>query len=167
MKFKSQDSSPLIAVGEHLAIIDKVYLGEAEGNGRYNDKTEQLVVVFMAAKKLITRWFNLKGYEVDPDEKTIKDDSGRDIPNYLIDKQGNRIEDEKNTEACLRIIGQLGCDAGIASDEDFEPSDLEGLEVGISVIEDSSFGKARLKVAYTLPAERVSAASEKAEAFAD
>ena len=55
MKFKSQDSSPLISVGEHVATIDKVYLGEAEGNGRYNDKTEQLVVVFLAAGKQSTR----------------------------------------------------------------------------------------------------------------
>ena len=167
MKFKSQDRSPLIAVGEHKATIDKVYLGEAEGNGRYNDKTEQLVVVFMAAKKQITRWFNLKGYKTDPKKPTIEDDKGRDIPNYLVDKQGNRLEDEKNTEACLRIIGQLGHDAGIATDEDFEPSDLEGKEIGINIVEDASFGKARLKVAFTMPAERVSAASEKAEDFAE
>ena len=167
MKFKSQDSSPLISVGEHVATIDKVYLGEAEGDGRYNDKTEQLVVVFIALGKQITRWFNLKGYKTDPKKPTVQDDQGRDIPNYLKDKQGNRLEDESNTEACLRIIGQLGHDTGIAADEDFEPSDLEGKEIGINVVSDNSFGKDRLKVAFTMPAERVSAASEKAEAFAE
>lgn len=167
MKFLSQDSSPLIAVGEHVAKIDKVYLGEAEGNGRYNDKTEQLVVIFLAAGKQITRWFNLKGYKTDPKKPTIEDDQGRSIPNYLTDKAGNRLEDEANTEACQRIIGQLGHDAGISADEDFEASDLEGKEIGIKVDMDTSFGKDRLKVVYTMPAGRVSEVSEKAQAFAE
>lgn len=165
-KFTSQDSSPLITVGEHVAKIDKVYLGEAKGNGLYKDLTEQLIVVFKVGKKQITRWFNLMGYQVDADEPTVKDDQDRDIPNYLT-KNSKRIEDKKNTEACLRIIGQLGHDAGIALDEDFEPSDLEGKEIGIKVVEDNSFGKPQLKVAFTLPAERVSATEEKAEAFAE
>lgn len=166
MKFTSQDSSPLINVGEHVALIDKVYLGEAKGNGLYKDLTEQLIVVFKVGKKQITRWFNLKGYQVDADEPTVKDDQERDIPNYLTDKNSKRIEDKKNTEACLRIIGQLGHDAGIALEEDFEPSDLEGKEIGIKIVEDNSFGKPQLKVAFTMLAERVSA-TEEAKAFAE
>lgn len=165
MKIISADSSPLIAAGEHLAKITKAFMVEAEGNGLYKDKTQQLAVVFESDGKQITRWFNLKGYQVDEKKPEIKDDEGRTIPNYLTDAKGSRIEDEANTAACLKILGQLAHDTGIAEGDEIDVSDLEGKEVGINVSRnDTGFGS-RLRVSYTLPADRVKAGAT-AEVFA-
>ena len=74
MKFKSKSNSALIEPGNHLAVIKQVYTDKAStGN-------EQLAVEFEADGKKITRWYNLKGFKVSADSPTIKDASGRTVP---------------------------------------------------------------------------------------
>jgi len=159
MKFTSKSNSALIEPGIHLATIDKVYTDTASTGA------EQLAVQFIADGKQITRWYNLSGYQIDADEPTTQDAQGRTVPNYKLGKNGKRLKDPAKTESCLSIIGQLGSDAGIPAEEDFEPSDLEGSEVGICVeSEDNGFGQ-RLNVRYTMPSERVSEDAEVDEVF--
>ena len=159
MKFKAKSNSALIEPGIHLATIDKVYTDTASTGA------EQLAVQFIADGKQITRWYNLSGYKIDADEPTTQDSQGRTVPNYSLGKNGQRLKDSAKTESCLSIIGQLGSDAGIPAGEDFEPSDLEGEQVGICVeSEDNGFGQ-RLNVRYTMPAERVADDAEADEVF--
>ena len=159
MKFTSKSNSALIEPGIHLATIDKVYTDTASTGA------EQLAVQFVADGKQITRWYNLSGYKIDSDEPTTQDAQGRTVPNYSLGKNGKRLKDPAKTESCLSIIGQLGSDAGIPAGEDFEPSDLEGEQVGICVeSEDTGFGQ-RLNVRYTMSAERVADDAEADEVF--
>ena len=154
MKFIAQSNSGLIESGTHLAIIAKVYSDKASTGA------DQLAVQFEASGKQITRWYNLQGFKVDPEQPTIVDDQGRTLPNYLTDKKGNRVVDTAKTESCLSIIGQLATDAGIAKGAEFEAHDLEGLEVGIEVEEEDNGYGPRLNVKYSMPASRVSDAVE-------
>ena len=160
MKFVIKSNSALIEPGIHLATIDKVYTDTASTGA------EQLAVQFVADGKQITRWYNLSGYKIDADEPTTQDAQGRTVPNYKLGKNGKRLKDPAKTESCLSIIGQLGSDAGLGEPgEDFEPSDLEGEQVGICVeSEDNGFGQ-RLNVRYTMPAERVADDAEADEVF--
>jgi len=79
MKFTSQDSNPLIGEGEHQATIARAYMSDDSSTGE-----TQLAVLFKVGLKQITRWFNLKGFKVDPDEPKTTDAKGREIPNYLL-----------------------------------------------------------------------------------
>ncbi|HCO83619.1 MAG TPA: hypothetical protein DIT95_08815 [Arenibacter sp.] len=154
MKFISKSNSALIEPGDHLATIRKVYTDKASTGA------QQLAVEFVADGKQITRWYNLKGFKISTESPTIKDASGRTVPNYLTGKNGKRLEDPAKTESCLSIIGQLGANAGIPLGSDFEPADLEGEQVGICVeSEDNGFGP-RLNVRYTMPAEEVADSAE-------
>ena len=154
MKFTSKSNSALIEPGNHLATIKSVYTDKASTGA------QQLAVEFVADGKKITRWYNLKGFKISADAPTTKDASGRTIPNYLIGKDGKRLVDKTKTESCLSIIGQLGANAGVPLGNDFEPSDLEGEQVGICVEEeDNGFGP-RLNVRYTMPAEQVADSAE-------
>ena len=159
MKFVIKSNSALIEPGIHLATIDKVYTATASTGA------EQLAVQFVADGKQITRWYNLSGYKIDSDEPTTQDAQGRTVPNYSLGKNGKRLKDPAKPESCLSIIGQLGSDAGIPAGEDFEPSDLEGEQVGICVeSEDNGFGQGHY-VRYTLSAERGADDAEADEVF--
>ena len=165
MKFTSQDSNPLIGEGEHQATIARAYMSDDSSTGE-----TQLAVLFKVGLKQITRWFNLKGFKVDPDEPKTTDAKGREIPNYLLTKNGKRIEDKEKTKSCMRIVGQLGHDIGIEVGEEFDLEDLVGAEIGINVVKETSdfaSSGSRLRVSYTLPADKVKAPAEgeKAEVF--
>lgn len=161
MKLIAKASSGLIAIGLHLAKITKAYSVEVDGDGTYKDKTKQLAVVFEAGGKSITRWFNTKGYQIDPENPTrvVSSKSGKEvkIKNYLTDESGKRIEDTENTEACMNALGALAKHAGFEEGDKIDSSDLEGCEIGIFVINEASEFSAngRLRVSYTLDASEV------------
>ena len=154
MKFIAKSNSALIEPGQHIATIAKVYSDKASTGA------DQLAVQFVADGKQITRWYNLQGFKVDPDQPTALDSDGRTVPNYLTGSNGKRLKDKAKTDSCLSIIGQLATDAGIESGTEFDGKDLEGLEVGIEVeSEDNGYGP-RLNVRYSMPASRVSVSDE-------
>lgn len=157
MKITSKNNSKILGIGLHLVTIVAIALAKAKASDLYKDITEQLAMTFKDANGLtITRWFNLKGYQLDADQPSRKDDSGRDVPNYAVGEDGNRIEDPAKTESALGILARLGFDCGISEGSEFDTSDLEGLSVGIMVEFDSDFNSS--KVAYSVPAAQVGAA---------
>lgn len=156
LRFTPKDNSPVLGVGEHKCSIKQVFLATPKKSDLYTDKTEQIAVVFEDDnQRAITRWYNTKGFQLDADNPTHTDNQGRELPNYAVDSNGKRLEDPKKTEAAIRIIEQLGFDAGLR--EEFGLEDLEGKEIGIVVRRDDEFNVN--KVAYTIPASQVKEAS--------
>lgn len=161
MKVISKNNSKILGIGLHLVTIVAIALAKASASELYKDVTEQLAIAFKDANGLqITRWFNLKGYQLDADQPTRKDGEGRDVPNYAVGDDGNRIEDPVKTESALGILARLGYDCGIAEGEEFDTSDLEGKSCGIMVERDSAYNAN--KVAYSVPASQVDAPAEAA-----
>tara|TARA_R110000824_G_scaffold17138_1_gene70006 strand:+ start:1669 stop:2169 length:501 start_codon:yes stop_codon:yes gene_type:complete len=150
MKLPVKDNSPLIGSGKHLVDISKVYTATAKSG------ESQLAVVFKSDDdKQITRWYNLKGFKRNLESPTTVDESGRTIDNWLMDKKGNRVEDEEGTEKCLSYISSLLSHAGLGFDakgnkvSDADTDDLDGCRVGIFVNERSNSFGTRSEVKYT------------------
>lgn len=155
MKIIAQDNSPLLGAGEHAVTIKEVYSAESKPSELYSDVTKQLAVVFEdESGRSITRWYNLKGYELNAKAPTRTDDKGREVPNYKVGKDGARVENVANTEKALRIISQLAIHAGFAEGTELDPSELTGCQLNIMVQRDSVFGSN--KVAYTMPFSAIS-----------
>lgn len=129
MKIKVINSSPLLSAGIHQVSIDKVYTEQAKTG------SEQLAVIFKSEDgRKFTNWYNLQGFKRDPKEPTIVDENGYSRPNYLTDKQGNRVQDDEATNQCLSIIGKLMFHAGLDADTDQDPEkSLEGKSVTLAI----------------------------------
>lgn len=154
MKITSKNDSKILGIGEHLCKITQVMLEEARVNPLYKDITEQLAVIFEdAAGKIITRWYNLKGYELDANQPTREDEEGREVSNYAIGKDGKRKEDKDKTASALNILARLAFHCGFPEGEELDTADLEGKSVGIMIERDEAFGKK--KVSYSFPATEV------------
>jgi hypothetical protein len=159
MKIIAKDNSPLLGPGEHEVTIKQVFTDTAKPSDLYTDVTEQLAVLFEdASGKVITRWYNLKGYEVNAKAPTRKDSEGRDVPNYAIDKSGARLENVANTKKALAIISGLAIHAGFDEDHELDASDLVGKSCNIMVQRDAKFNSS--KVAYTMKPSKVAKDAE-------
>lgn len=115
MKFTAKRSTGhLLADGDHKVSITSVMETESKGG------TAQLEVTFKCADGTIKAWYSLEGFQKDADGQ------------YLVDEDGNRINDEDNTAKALEILGELGINAGLDGESDTD--DLLGRNVGIHVI---------------------------------
>lgn len=135
MKFTAKSNQKeLLPAGEHKTTIKTVYETLAKASDLYGDRTPQIEVSYETEKGFIRQWLNLEGYE--------KDDNG----NYKLNKKGNRVKSDENTEAAIAIFARLGLHAGIPEGSEFEPKDLIGMEVTIMVAPNE---QGKMRVAYT------------------
>ena len=154
MKIIAKDNSPLLEAGEHLVSVKEVFSATAKPSDLYTDQTEQLAVVFQdESGKSITRWYNLKGYELNAKNPKRTDDEGREVPNYKVGKDGARVENIANTKKAMSIIAQLAFHCGFDQGSEIDASELTGKSLGILVQRDSAFSSN--KVAYTMSADKV------------
>ena len=148
MKIIAEDNSKLLGEGEHAVTIKEVYTAQAKPSDLYTDVTEQLAVLFEDGNgKVITNWYNLKGFEVNPKAPTRKDSQGREIPNYAIDKSGARVESVANTKKALAILKALPIHCGMKEGAELDVAELTGKSCNIVVKHDPKFNSS--KVAYT------------------
>jgi len=159
MKIIAKDNSKLLGEGEHAVTIKEVFSATAKPSDLYTDVTEQLAVLFEdASGKVITRWYNLKGYEINAKAPTRKDNQGRDVPNYAIDKSGARVENVANTEKALGIIGGLAVHCGFEVGKELDVSAMTGKSCNIMVQRDPKFHSN--KVAYTMVSKAITEDAE-------
>lgn len=127
MKFTAKKrQGALIGPGLHVAAVVSVVETES---GR--TKTPQLEVTFKTADGLIRKlWLNLRGYKKNASGQFV-DAKGNpviieptDEGKILDAKIKKRIEDEDATQKCMEIVGQLGADLGLDTDEEFGPEDM-------------------------------------------
>ena len=137
LSFKSVNSGAILGVGNHNVTVAEVVTAYPK-SGAFADPTPQLKVLFKSNEdgKQFTEWYNTRGYVRFNELAKADLESGRfsSQEGYAIDKStGARIIDVKRTEQALSIIGKLGCDAGIALNTDFVPTDLIGKKLTIIV----------------------------------
>jgi hypothetical protein len=143
-KFVAKDDGfKLLGLGRHVVKILSVAEDSSKASDNYNDQTPQIVITFGNSKGTIRAWYNLMGYQ--------KDENGE----YIVDKDGNRVESDENTEAALSIFGRIAVHAGVPEGDEFDPMDLVDMELGINVVLNE---QGKYRVNYTMPAENVEAA---------
>lgn len=168
---KAQESA-LLSAGIHKAEIASIEPRQASESEEYKDKTPQLAVIFKKAGKMITRWYNLKGFlrfgDLSAnDQKSGKFDkaliagtqNSKDGPQYYAvnAKTGTRVESEDRTAAAMDMLGNLANCTGIPDGKKVSLQDLIGSEVGIKIIEENNAitGKPRATVSSVFQASRV------------
>lgn len=154
--------SALLQPGRHLCAIKTAADTLSKPNDMWKDRTPQVEVVFEDTNgKIITGWYNLKGYQKQDDFADGKAPKGFEFRSsegndeqYLVDlKTGNRVESLERTEQALKIFTNMANDAGIGAGEGFELSDLTGLPIGVQVRAKNQ----SVEIHYTMPAKRVEA----------
>ncbi len=155
---KSQGN--ILGEGNHEVTVKSVQYVDAPVSELWNDQTPQLAVKYENEEGSITSWLNRRGY-VPFDELSDKDKASgkfepRGASNYAVDiKTGMRVEDPERTRQGNAYIQALGIDClGLQPGTPFKASDLVNESVGIHV-EKNQQGK--LRVMYTMPAEKVNA----------
>jgi len=149
----------LLNAGEHLVSIDSIIEDSASPSSNWEDITPQLRVTMKNEDGVITRWFNMKGYQSIEDFPTGKAPKGFEFRSsengdegYLVDSKTNeRVESEEKTALAEKIFCEFACDAGVEEGADFDENDLLGAELGV-VVRNNASG---VEVHYTKPASQV------------
>lgn len=148
----------LLGEGQHKVTVTAIAETLSKQSNSWKDQTPQVEVQFTDAEgRMITHWFNQKGYAQKKDYADGKAPKGYEFrssengnENYAVEiSSGKRLASESRTADCLRIIGEFANDCGIPAGEE---GTLEGKEVGIGVRKNA---RDNYEVFYTMPASKV------------
>lgn len=150
----------LLNTGEHLVSIESIIEDASSPSTNWADTTPQIKATMKNDDGVITRWFNMKGYQSLEDFPTGKAPKGFEFrsseqgdENYLVNSKTNeRVESEEKTALAEKIFCEFACDAGVEEGADFDENDLIEAELGVVVRDNGNGG---VEVHYTKPASQV------------
>lgn len=161
----------LLSAGEHKVVISEIAETVSKPSDNWKDQTPQIEVKFKGENdRVLTHWFQLKGYKQAKDYPNGKAPAGfafRSSENgneqYAVNiKTGNRVEDPAKTATCMNILGEFAATCGIAEETEINSTSelieaLQGAELGIKV---RSRADDKVEYHYSMPVENVKSSSE-------